>query len=93
MTGFRCPSCRAKFTNVTITDARVCCPQCGELMFTVPAATTRAEFNAALSRDYFIECQYQLADFYPGWNAKKIDERLAIADRICTEVMRRLPEG
>jgi uncharacterized Zn finger protein (UPF0148 family) len=92
VTGFHCPTCKAKFTTVTITEGRVCCPECGELMFSVPQKKTRAEFKAALSADYFIEVSRQLADFYPGWNAKKMRERALIADKICTTVYQTLPE-
>lgn len=92
MTGFRCPTCKEKFTQVQITDGRVCCPTCGELMFTVPQAKTRTEFQASLSADYFIDAIYQLADFYPGWGAKKQQERALIADKICTAVYQTLPE-
>jgi uncharacterized Zn finger protein (UPF0148 family) len=73
-------------------DGSVCCPQCGELMFTVPQAKTRAEFKAAMSREYFVEVSYQLADFYPGWSAKRQQERALIADKICSVVYAALPE-
>jgi DNA-directed RNA polymerase subunit RPC12/RpoP len=92
MTGFRCPTCKEKFTQVTLTERRVCCPKCGELMFRLPDGKTRAEFKAGLSREWFVDVSYQLADFYPGWNAKKMQERALIADKICTTVYQTLPE-
>mgnify|MGYP000852650537 CR=1 FL=1 len=91
-TGFHCPTCKHRFTNVTITGLRVCCPHCKELMFTLPQAASRKQLQAALTDDYFKQSADQLEYFFNGWGVKRQQSRILLVATICAEVAARLPE-